>query len=614
MGNFSISNLWSKHQSFFILLLVGLIVRIAFIAYTGLSNDELSAWYRTQYSSWEELWLLGVKEGDMHPGFYQVLLWFWVRVFGDSEFSLRATSLVFFTFNLGLLYAIACRFFSKYTGLLIIAFYVALSFLIIHTTTARPYNSGVFFVLLSFYLILQINTEESRGKIVSWLLLSIAFLGAMISHYFAFLTVGIMGVLAFLYLSKQKYIGLIFSGIGALLLFTFHADTTLFQLKKGGIGWLDKPEFFWWVDFLKQTFQDSYWMLLLAILLVILVKNNNINLSKNQGFAVRIAILVGVVAYFISILYTPILRELVFQFILPFALFGFFGAIQITEEKAFWKRMLPFGIVLIYTLHSIFIVEIFQPKHYGVFKELAANQNTWVQERKAKNITFAENFNHVDYLNYYLDSAVTESIADWSDPSTVYALHNRAKNAQTAYFLYNWSNNYNSPMFLECIRRYFPRIASHKSYFNSGSYLFSKTFKDNVINKREITEVFEGGLIEGEEFFGEFKMKVGDLRSELKYKEYLLLESRASVSEIKTFYMVVTAERDGEFLQVDSIPVMYYAYNQIELSNDEGMNDYFMAFDLPKKLRNDDIVKIYCWNPEKGEIMINNMKLFAVKF
>jgi len=143
--------------------------------------------------------------------------------------------------------------------------------------------------------------------------------------------------------------------------------------------------------------------------------------------------------------------------------------------------------------------------------------------------------------------------------------------------------------------------------------LFSKTFKDNAISKREITEVFEGGLIEGEEFFGEFKTKVGNIRGELRSKEYLLLESRASVSDIKTFYMVVTAERDGEFLQIDSIPVLYSAYNQIELSNEPGMNDYFMAFDLPKKLRSDDIIKIYCWNPEKGEIMINNMKLYAVK-
>jgi hypothetical protein len=613
MDNFSIGNFWSKHKVFFLLLLVGLAVRFAFIENTGLSNDELSAWFRTRFASWDEFWLLGVKDGDMHPGFYQVFLWIWVRVFGDSELSLRGTSLVFFAANLGLLYTIACRFFSRYTGLIIVAFYVSLSFLIINTTTARPYNSGVFFLLLAYYFLMLINTQEGKGKISSWIWLTVAFLGAMLSHYFAFLSVGIMGLLAIQYLSREKIVGLVVSGIGALVLFSLHASTTLHQLSKGGIGWLDKPDFFWWADFLKQTFQDSWWMLSIAIILIIFVKNNNINISKNQGFGLRIAIITGVAAYFISILYTPILRELVFQFLLPFILFGFLGSIQLSQDKGRWKKYLPFGIVTLFTLHSIFIVEIFQPKHYGVFKELGQNQNAWVAERKAKNITFAENFNNVDYINYYLDSAVTEEIVDWADPRAVYQLHKRAKDSKTAYFLYNWSNNYNSPMFLECIRRYYPRLANQKSYFNSGSYLFSKTFKDNAISKREITEVFEGGLIEGEEFFGEFKTKVGNIRGELRSKEYLLLESRASVSDIKTFYMVVTAERDGEFLQIDSIPVLYSAYNQIELSNEPGMNDYFMAFDLPKKLRSDDIIKIYCWNPEKGEIMINNMKLYAVK-
>jgi hypothetical protein len=613
MDSFSLSNIWKKHKSFFVLLFIGLILRIAFIEFTGLSNDELSAWYRTRFASWDEFWLLGVKDGDMHPGFYQVFLWVWVRLFGDSEFSLRATSLLFFILNLGLLYKIACRFFTQYTGLIIVAFYVSLSFLIINTTTARPYNSGVFFLLLAYYFFMQINTQEGSGKLISWIWLSLAVLGAMLSHYFAFLTVVIMSSFSFFYLSKKKYLGLISAGFGALLLFSLHATTTLHQLQKGGIGWLDKPSFFWWADFLKQTFQDSWWMLGITVSLIIFVKNNNFKISKNQGFSLKIAIFTGIFSYFISLMFTPILRELVFQFMLPFGLFGFLGSIQLSERNVVWKKYLPFGIVLIYSVHSIFIVGLFEPKHYGVFKELGANQNEWVAERKGKNITFAENFNSVDYINYYLDSSVTEEIIDWADPNAVYQLNNRAKNSKTAYFLYNWSNNYNSPMFLECIRRYFPRIANQRSYFNSASYLFSKTFKDNAINKREITEVFEGGLIAGEEFFGEFKMKVGDIRSELKSKEYLLLESRASFSEIKSFYMVVVAERDGQFLQVDSIPVMYYAYNQIELSNQEGMNEFFMAFELPKKLRNDDVVKFYCWNPEKGEIVINNMRLYAVR-
>lgn len=616
MAKLTLNTLLMKHKTFFVLLLVGLILRLLFIENQGLSNDELSAVIRTRYSSWDELWSLGIREGDMHPGFYQTFLWFWVKLFGESEFAIRSTSLIFYVLNLGLLYAICLRFYSKFTGLVLVAFYVSLSFLIINTTTARPYNSGVFFVLLAFYSLLSIDSEEGKGKAYTWVLFSLSLLGAMASHYFAFLTVGVIGILSFFFLSKQKIIGLVASGMAALLLFTLHLPTTIHQLQQGGIGWLDKPDFFWWIEFLKQSFQDSYWMLAIALLIIITLKNGSIPVSRNQKFAIQITLITGLLAYLISIFYTPILRELVFQFILPFLLIGILGSIEINTERRSgrWKRIAPLLILVLFSCHSIIQVQIYKPKHYGVFRELGENQNKWVSERKSKNICFAENFNNVDYLNYYLDSAVVEEITDWANIDAVYKLNERVKAAKTAYFIYNWSNNYQSPMFLECIRRCYPRIAEFDTYFNSGSYLFSRTIRDNAISKREINEVFEGGLIEGDEFFGEYKINVGDLRNEITLNEYLLLESNAIVNGIKSFYMVVTAERNGEFLQVDSIPAMYYAYNQIELSNEPGMNEFFMAFELPKKLKDNDVVKIYCWNPEKGEIIINNMKLFAVKF
>ena len=114
MVKLSIREKFLEHKIFWLVLFVGLILRLLFIEFQGLSNDELSAWYRTRYPMAETFWKLGVREGDMHPAFYQVLLWVWVRLFGDSDFSIRMTSLIFFGLNLGLLYKISCSFFSKY--------------------------------------------------------------------------------------------------------------------------------------------------------------------------------------------------------------------------------------------------------------------------------------------------------------------------------------------------------------------------------------------------------------------------------------------------------------------------------------------------------------------
>lgn len=134
-----------KHWVFLSLLFLGLFIRLVFMHYQGLSNDELSAWHRTHLSSWNDFWVQGVKIGDMHPAFYQVLLWIWVRVFGDSEFALRSTSLLFYIFTSLLVYRIGLQHFSKFSALLFQALYVGLAFTIMNTVFARPYNSGVFF-------------------------------------------------------------------------------------------------------------------------------------------------------------------------------------------------------------------------------------------------------------------------------------------------------------------------------------------------------------------------------------------------------------------------------------------------------------------------------------
>ena len=53
-----------KHAIFIWLMLCGFTLRILFIEHQGLSNDELSAWFRTRYVDWDSFWNLGVKTGQ----------------------------------------------------------------------------------------------------------------------------------------------------------------------------------------------------------------------------------------------------------------------------------------------------------------------------------------------------------------------------------------------------------------------------------------------------------------------------------------------------------------------------------------------------------------------
>lgn len=614
-----LENIWRNHKTFVILLLVGLFLRVLFIYFQGLSNDELSAWYRTRYEMGEEFWRLGVREGDMHPAFYQLVLWFWVRIFGDSEFSLRATSLLFFIANVSLLYLISCRFFSKYTGQLITAFYAVLGFLVVNTTTARPYNSGVFFLLLAFYLILRLHEKNNAFGWKHMLLLSLAFLGAMTSHYFAFLSVGILGFLSLFYVEKsnQKYIYQA-GGIALGIFLLFHFQITSHQLGQGGLGWLDPPHFWWFFEFSQLTFQNSTLLLLLALGLIYYVKKGTTKPSPSQGFSILMFFAIGFVAYLISILFTPILRELVFQFLLPFVFLGVIGPVFPEKKSDFAGKsiqFMPFVIVFVFGLHTITAYGLFQPVHYGVFRELADHQKE-LEERWGKtSFTVAQNTNNFAYLNYYLqDSTATESISDWSNPEAVYLLNDRVTKAKTPYFLYNWTNNHHDPMFLECIRRSFPRLESKTSYFNSGSYNFSRKVMDKSFSMRLIMDIDEGIIAEnGEEFFGGGFIQVKELRAKMGKCLYLLLEGKGSVQNADEFYLVANAVyKNDKQIMKGKFPLLYCAPNQQRLNPGSGMKEMFVAFNLPKELRDEDRIKFYCWNPKKGIVLFNNFKLYAL--
>ena len=623
MDKMSILNFWKNHKTFLLLLFVGLLLRLFFIEFQGLSNDELSAWYRTRFPMGPEFWSAGVSQGDMHPAFYQVLLYYWVRLFGDSEFSLRATSLLFFALNLSLVYRIACRFYSKYAGLIISAFYVSLGFLIVNTTTARPYNSGVFFLLLAFYLILLLKEKRSNFGLLNVVWLVLAFFGAMTSHYFAFLSAGLLGAVGLFYVEKESRKLLVAAGVMALGLFgILHLSMTLEQLSQGGLGWLGKPNFFWFLEFTKLLFQNSIWMLLLGFGLIYFVKKGTSQPNSHQGFSIVVALVISIVAYFVSIFYTPILRELVFQFILPFAFFGLVGPMFLEKSDSLnqaIRKYMPLIIMGVFSLHSIFIYKLFEPFHYGEFKRLALHQKALEKEYGKQTITSAFNTNNFDYFNYYLkDSSADEVIKDWASPDAVYALNERAKESDKDFFSYSWTNNYHVPMYLECIRQEFPHIVWHQNYFNSGQYLFSKKGKiisPSIPKKQLLRTLRKGGFFEGKEYINETFVSVKELRNGIFCSDwYFTIEMKGKIRNATSFYFVIEAvDKNGLSLQLNGKPLYYMAYDQQRLNESSELKNMFAAFSFFDDLKDTDQFKIYCWSPEKGAILLQDLKLYAIQ-
>lgn len=595
----------SKHWIFFVLLVLGLILRLIFISEQGLSNDELSAWYRTKFTTWDSFWNDGVKTGDMHPAFYQVFLWIWVKVFGDTEFSIRATSLLFYILNSILIYKISCKHFTKLGGLLLQGLYTGLTFMVINTVFARPYNSGTFFLLLSFWAVLELKNSDNKWK---WtLLLSVGLLGAMLSHYFAFFVAIVIGISSLLYVGQKKIPKILIAGCIAVLAFIPHIGITLFQLQRGGLGWLAPPDLKWSIDFIYLFFNES-WILTL-IMLSLLISSIYFfgihKISKASSLSLLIFLMAFFGAYLISYSFTPILRETVMVFILPFLLLPILSLVKEKSQK--WSLFLIAFVTILPLADSLLRHKLLAPVHFGVFRENGTEINKAIETYGKENITFASNYNNINYINYYVNQDLKEAIIDWDQADALYKLAEKAKKAKTKYFCYSFSNKYHVPMFLEVIRKYYPHEVSSMNTKFTCFYLYSKSpgrekktfFTQNNLDTSYVEK----------EFLAEIKIPYHEFPSVKNKFEYYLFSCSGIIKDTFPFYLVVTVERDGKTLMAGENPKVYYGYDQTKINQVGVKQVFFTAFDLPEDLRPTDIVKAYCWNPNKGKVRITNIKM-----
>ena len=591
---------FANHSSAWILFLLALSLRVLFIQFQGLSNDELSGWFRTQVVSWDDFWTKAVMVGDMHPYFYQALMHLWSLVFPPTDWGLRSLPLLIFCFNFYLIYKIALHYFSKTSGLLLLAIYAGSSFLIIHTSTTRPYSIGLFFLLILVYQILYGFQKDNRYTWKNKIILALAFYGCMVSLYFCFLTAGVFGLLALLFSSKENRKALIVSGMIALLLFAPHIPVTKFQLSAGGLGWLDAPKISWPLDFSANVFNNSYWILAFFLLITILSRFYREKYTKNQKFLMLSMTLLIVISTVLSYVLTPIVRELVFQFIFPFLFLALFGVMNFPFGK--WGKIAPFLFFIGLAFSSIIETKLYQAVHYGEFEQLGIQERKWVEKKKESQYHFLANFNNPNYLSFYSKRSYSSDTMAWGDPLKPERLSKELSNSNESHLIYSWSNNYHHCILLEVMQQSFPNLVSSKSYFNSGQYYFSKI--KGAPAKIDWFYKSKKKAISEDEFFGQKEIRVSALKSKIDGDGYFVFEAHFDSIVQPELFLVAVGNRNGEMLKDGENPIQYTAYDSKILKT--GKKYLRNAFQLSEKLKGDDVINFYVWNPQRRKVTLVN--------
>ncbi len=174
-------NIKSTYFILGLILVTGFLLRIYKLSSQSIWLDEAYSIYHSQQN-----FMHVISFKDLSPPLYYVLLHFWIKLTGTSEFSVRLLSVFFGTASVFIIYLLGAHIFNKKVGLYS-ALLVSFSPLHIYfSQEARTYSLFFALTLLSMFFYSKLNKAASKWIIPGYLI-STAFL--IYSHLYALLIV-----------------------------------------------------------------------------------------------------------------------------------------------------------------------------------------------------------------------------------------------------------------------------------------------------------------------------------------------------------------------------------------------------------------------------------------
>lgn len=184
-----------------IILLIGLFFRFYDLGKESIWIDE---GFSITVSKLSLIQIIKEVSQDAHPPLYFIILHYWIKIFGDSEFSTRFLSTIFGVCAIFMMYKVGSLLFNKKTGI-ISALLLALSKFHIHySQDVRMYSLIALLTLVSFYFFIKFFNKRNFVILISYILSSILLIYAHSVGIFIILLQNIYVFTLYL-LSKKNY-------------------------------------------------------------------------------------------------------------------------------------------------------------------------------------------------------------------------------------------------------------------------------------------------------------------------------------------------------------------------------------------------------------------------
>lgn len=165
----------------FIILLIGLILRLINLNQSLWLDEAINVMAVKTYGLRELI--NNYALGDYHPPLYHPILWFWVKIFGSSEISVRLPSVIFGVVMIYLTYLIGKELFREKKAWLPAFFMTIAPYQIYFSQEARMYALEGLLGTAAVYFFLKITQKET---VINWLSYTFFITLAIYVDYFGF--------------------------------------------------------------------------------------------------------------------------------------------------------------------------------------------------------------------------------------------------------------------------------------------------------------------------------------------------------------------------------------------------------------------------------------------
>lgn len=302
---------------FIAFLLLALVINTLVLQSQSIRLDESQSLWISTKSTFA---VLKFTAEDVHVPLYNLLLHFWIQIFGNNIYVARSLSLLFFLINIPILYKFSKNYFNNKVALLTVSLFILSPFIIWFTSETRMYT--LFTLVATINNLFFLNLVKSNAKAGKLGFFFSTIIGLYTHYFFIFIIVTQIVYILWMFFKDYKavnvrklayvYIALVVSSfifffpwIAFVINLGFAANSqpviptlTTFNIFQTLVNFL--------FGFQSQNMQSvlvSLWPIIIITLFVVFTQRKNIEINN--------------IDYFLLATFLPITLVFLISFIVP---------------------------------------------------------------------------------------------------------------------------------------------------------------------------------------------------------------------------------------------------------------------------------------------------------